>query len=177
MRHSVSSPESHFVQIYHTPPDFDDLAIISDGEVLLGLKFLTAGAFLQMQTDFPCDLPIFSAAKRWLDLYFSGHDPGFTPQYRLCGATPFRTEVATILQTIPFGATLTYGEIAHQLAEHHHCERMSAQAVGGAVGWNPLCLIIPCHRVLGAGGTLTGYSSGLNNKINLLKLEKIPYTP
>ena len=86
--------------------------------------------------------------------------------------TPFRKAVYDILLTIPYGQTMTYGEIANIIAEQNGVERMSAQAVGGAVGHNPISIIIPCHRVIGAYGSLTGYAGGLDRKIELLKLEK-----
>ena len=85
--------------------------------------------------------------------------------------TPFRKEVSEIMCQIPFGKTVTYGEIAAAIAKKHGIEKMSAQAVGGAVGWNPIGIIVPCHRVVGANGSLTGYGGGLHNKIALLRLE------
>lgn len=108
-----------------------------------------------------------------MDLYFSGREPDFTPQYKIEGLTPFRLEVINILNTIPYGKTMTYGEIAEKIAAARGIRRMSAQAVGQAVGWNPICIIVPCHRVLGAGGSLTGYGGGIDNKISLLKCEGI----
>ena len=87
------------------------------------------------------------------------------------GLTPFRREVMEILNGIPFGKTLTYGKIADMIAKEHGLPRMSAQAVGGAVGWNPIGIIVPCHRVVGANGDLTGYGGGMKNKIALLRLE------
>ena len=119
------------------------------------------------------DLSVFCSTKEWLDIYFSGRQPDFTPAYRIDGLTSFRKEVTDIMQTIPFGKTMTYGEIATLIAQKRGIRKMSAQAVGGAVGWNPLCIIIPCHRVLGADKSLTGYGGGIKNKIALLKLEGI----
>ena len=122
-------------------------------------------------------LPVFGEACRWLDIYFSGKDPGFTPKMELRG-TPFRREVWEILLGIPYGSTMTYGEIAEIVGRRHGVRRMSAQAVGGAVGHNPVSLIVPCHRVIGAGGALTGYAGGLDLKRRLLQLEKvIPLAP
>ena len=117
------------------------------------------------------ELPIFTQTCNWLDIYFSGRIPDFIPPISL-NTTPFRKAVYDILLTIPYGQTMTYGEIANIIAEQNGVERMSAQAVGGAVGHNPVSIIIPCHRVVGADGRLTGYAGGLDRKIELLKLEK-----
>lgn len=111
-------------------------------------------------------LPVFDQTVRWLEEYFAGRVPDFTPALHPRG-TPFQQAVWSILLTIPYGQTRTYGEIALQMG----IPRMSAQAVGGAVGRNPISLIIPCHRVLGAGGSLTGYAAGLERKLALLQLE------
>lgn len=106
----------------------------------------------------------------WLDIYFSGKEPGFTPP--LCmQTTQFRKAVWDIILTIPFGETMTYGEIADMIAKQKGMPKMSAQAVGGAVGHNMILLIIPCHRVVGANGSLTGYAGGLQKKIKLLAHE------
>jgi methylated-DNA-[protein]-cysteine S-methyltransferase len=116
-------------------------------------------------------LPIFEDTVRWLDLYFGGEIPGFTLDLQLEG-TPFQREVWALLLTIPYGQTTTYGELAKQLAARRGVPRISARAVGGAVGRNPVALIVPCHRVIGAGGRLTGYAFGLDRKQRLLDLEK-----
>ena len=168
-------------QSYKTPNGFDDLVMSSDGEVLTGLWFEGTrddctlrgrGDLRARKNDGPAsDLPVFRETCRWLDSYFSGRDPGFTPPYRLLGATPFREAVSREMLKIPFGATVTYGGIAATLAKKRGVAQMSAQAVGQAVGWNPICLVIPCHRVVGAGGALTGYGGGLHNKVALLGLE------
>ncbi len=113
----------------------------------------------------------FQETKRWLDLYFSGGIPDFTPPVLMKG-TAFQKAVWEILLTIPYGQTMTYGEIAGKIAKQRNLPRMSAQAVGGAVAHNPVSLIIPCHRVLGADGSLTGYAGGLEKKTALLELEK-----
>lgn len=115
-------------------------------------------------------LPLFDEAKRWLDQYFSGREPDFTPPLHLLG-TAFEREVWAILRAVPYGRTTTYGEIAAQLAQRRGLAHMSAQAVGGAVGRNPISVIVPCHRVLGADGSLTGYAGGLARKRRLLALE------
>lgn len=117
------------------------------------------------------ELRVFRQVSEWLDIYFSGKNPDFMPQYQLKNVTPFRKEVVEIMKEIPYGETLTYGEIAKTVAKNRGLERMSAQAVGGAVGWNPLCIIIPCHRVIGSDGSLTGYGGGMENKAALLAHE------
>lgn len=117
------------------------------------------------------ETPVLSEAKRWLDLYFGGQEPDFLPPLHPVG-TPFRQAVWEILLRISYGKTVTYGEISKQLAEKMGLERMSAQAVGGAVGHNEISIIIPCHRVVGSNGSLTGYAGGINRKIKLLELER-----
>lgn len=115
-------------------------------------------------------LPVFAAACRWLDLYFAGKKPDFTPQLSLHGS-PFREMVWAVLRTIPYGETTTYGEIAAKIAAQRGVAKMSAQAVGGAVGHNPIAIIVPCHRVIGKDGSLTGYAGGLQRKEWLLRHE------
>lgn len=112
------------------------------------------------------------AAKRWLDVYFSGQEPDFPIPLHPTG-TPFQLEVWEILSTIPYGHTTTYGAIAHQIATQRGIYKMSAQAVGGAVGRNKISILIPCHRVIGSDGSLTGYAGGLDKKVKLLQLEGI----
>ena len=109
-------------------------------------------------------------AKKWLDVYFSGEEPNFTPLLHPNGST-FRKAVWQILLEIPYGQTITYGEIARRIAVMKNTSHMSAQAVGGAVGHNEISIIIPCHRVVGTNGSLTGYAGGIDKKISLLKLE------
>lgn len=109
-------------------------------------------------------------AKRWLDVYFSGKMPDFMPPLHPIGSD-FRQEVWALLLQIPYGQTTTYGALAARLAAKHGTAHLSAQAVGGAVGHNPISLIIPCHRVVGASGSLIGYAGGVERKIQLLKLE------
>lgn len=117
------------------------------------------------------ETPILTEAKRWLDIYFTGKKPDFTPPLHPIGSA-FRRSVWEILLQIPYGQTATYGEIARQLAKKQGLDRMSAQAVGGAVGHNEISIIIPCHRVVGADGSLTGYAGGISKKETLLKLER-----
>ena len=117
------------------------------------------------------ETPVLTETARWLDVYFSGKDPGFLPPLHPQGS-PFRQTVWDILLTIPRGQTMTYGEIARQLAKKQGLDRMSAQAVGGAVGHNEISIIIPCHRVVGTSGSLTGYAGGIGKKEKLLELER-----
>lgn len=117
------------------------------------------------------NLPVFEQAKKWLDIYFSGKEPDFKLPLHFTG-TDFQNEVWKILYQIPYGKTITYGDIAKQLAKKKGIAKMSSQAVGNAVGHNNISIIVPCHRVVGANGSLTGYAGGINKKIALLKLEK-----
>ena len=156
---------------YQTPEGFDNMLMSTDGEVLSGLWFegsRDADKHISnlVETCRGASLPpIIRDTCQWLDIYFSGCQPDFTPAYRMQDLTPFRKAVLDVVEEIPLGQTMTYGEIAKRLKVN------SAQAVGGAVGWNPICLIVPCHRVMGANGKLTGYGGGLHNKIALLKHE------
>ncbi len=118
------------------------------------------------------ETPILLEAKRWLDVYFSGQEPDFTPPLHPIGS-PFRQEVWELLLQIPYGQTTTYGALAKQMAAKHGLSRMSAQAVGGAVGHNEISIIIPCHRVVDTSGSLTGYAGGIDKKVKLLTLEKV----
>ena len=111
-------------------------------------------------------------AKEWLDIYFSGKEPDIKVPMRFSG-TAFRNEVWEILLSIPYGKTVTYGQIAEMLAKKRGTERMSARAVGGAVGHNRISIIVPCHRVIGSDGSLTGYAGGTERKRELLKLEGV----
>ena len=120
-------------------------------------------------------MPVLGDACRWLDVYFSGREPDFTPKLHLIGSD-FRQAVWALLLQIPYGQTRTYGALAKQLAEINGGKRVSAQAVGGAVGHNPISIIIPCHRVVGSDSSLTGYAGGLEKKRYLLSLEGIDVT-
>ena len=113
---------------------------------------------------------ILKNALRWLDIYFSGQKPDFLPKLHLIG-TDFQREVWDILLEIPYGQTVTYGEIARKIADKRGLKTMSAQAVGGAVGHNRVSVIVPCHRVIGLDGSLTGYAGGIERKIRLLNIE------
>ena len=153
---------------YETPDGFDDLVMSGEGETLTGLWFASSRRISgEMREE-----PVFRVTCRWLDEYFSGRVSDFTPKFRIDGLTPFRKDVLDELMLIPFGSTASYGDIAKAISKKHGARRVSAQAVGGAVGWNPVCIIIPCHRVIGADGALTGYSGGLDNKMSLLAHER-----
>lgn len=115
--------------------------------------------------------PFHEQAKEWLAVYFSGKEPNFMPPLHLTG-TPFQLAVWELLRKIPYGKTVSYKEIAQNLAMQKNLPRMSAQAVGGAVGHNPISIIVPCHRVVSSNGSLTGYAGGIDKKIKLLTLEK-----
>ena len=117
------------------------------------------------------EIPLFTTVKQWLDVYFAGSEPDFTVPLHFTG-TAFQNEVWGILCAIPYGQTTTYSEIAKQLAARRGLPHMSAQAVGGAVGHNPISILVPCHRVVGLGGSLTGYAGGLERKRCLLALEQ-----
>ena len=107
------------------------------------------------------------------NIYFSGKNPDFIPKYKINNLTSFRQGVIGIMSTISYSSTITYNDISKIIAQKRGIKRMSSQAVGGAVDWNSICIIIPCHRVVGTNGSLTGYGSGINNKIALLTLEKV----
>ena len=165
---------------YTTPENFDDMIMVSDGVSLCSLVFKNSPdvtkAFERAagrEKEERDDLEIFARTREWLDIYFSGKNPDFLPSLSPGIRTEFCARVSEIMKEIPYGKTVTYGEIAKRIAEEKGIKRMSAQAVGGAVGLNPVCIIIPCHRVLGAKGKLTGYGGGIKNKIGLLKLEGI----
>ena len=159
-----------YVHHYNSP--LGNITLVSDGTALVGLWFDEQRFFADSlpQKHVEESLPVFKQADRWLDLYFNGRDPGFTPPVVL-RTTGFRQKICKIMLTIPYGRTMTYGTIAKTVARQKGVPRMSAQAVGGAVGHNPVSLIIPCHRVIGSGGALVGYGGGLDRKAALLELE------
>lgn len=158
---------------FHYTSPLGGITLASDSETLIGLWFDGQKYFPHklISESTEAKLPIFTQTCKWLDIYFGGKEPSFTPPISL-HTTPFRKAVYDILLTIPYGQTMTYGEIASILAEQQGMARMSAQAVGSAVGHNPISIIIPCHRVVGVDGSLTGYAGGLDKKTALLKLEK-----
>lgn len=159
--------------IYETPKGFSNMIMNSDGENLTGLWFEDSkDSFKHIVDCEEKDLEIFRTTTKWLDIYFSGKEPEFVPKYKISNLTTFRQEVIDIMNSIKFGETITYNDISKMIAKKRGMTRMSAQAVGGAVGWNPICIIIPCHRVVGANGSLTGYGGGIKNKVALLAHEK-----
>ncbi|MCI8296023.1 MAG: methylated-DNA--[protein]-cysteine S-methyltransferase [Lachnospiraceae bacterium] len=118
------------------------------------------------------NVPVFEVVKKWLDIYFSVREPDFMPPVHMIGSE-FRQQVWKLLREIPYGETITYGGLAKRLARERGLERMSAQAVGGAVGHNEISIIVPCHRVVGSDGSLTGYAGGIDKKERLLILEGV----
>lgn len=159
---------------YKTPAQYDELCMTSNGEYLTGLWFKQSSDEKKhnYKNAEEKDLPIFKQTTKWLDNYFDGIENKDTPKYLISNITPFRKRVIDIMLKIPYGKTISYGDIANEIAKDMGLRKMSSQAVGGAVGWNPICIIIPCHRVIGSDGKLVGYGGGLNNKISLLKHEK-----
>lgn len=155
---------------YQSP--LGEIILAADEEGLTGLWFAGQKYF----TVYPDkeneekEIPILKDAKKWLDIYFSGKEPSFKLPFHFNG-TDFQKQVWKILYSIPYGKTMTYGEIADILAKRKGLKRMSAQAVGGAVGKNKISIIVPCHRVIGTNGSLTGYAGGIDKKIALLKIE------
>jgi len=160
------------------------LTLASDGENLIGLWLAGQkyhGGTITGSATVQDTLPIFTLTKDWLAHYFAGHQPEAAVIPLAPIGTSFRQGVWRILQDIPYGTVLTYSDIARQMAAAMNRAHMSAQAVGGAVGHNPISIIIPCHRVIGTGGSLTGYAGGIDTKKWLLELEGVRtdgfYTP
>lgn len=168
---------TNFLSHYNSP--LGGITLASDGTALTGLWFDEQRHFGEklrsrhavVETCHGASLqPVLNDTIQWLDIYFSGGIPDFTPSIVLHGSE-FRQAVWRVLQTIPYGQTVTYGDIARQLAAERGIPKVSARAVGGAVGHNPISLIVPCHRVIGADGSLTGYAGGVERKTWLLRLE------
>lgn len=150
------------------------ITMASDGQSLTGLWFDGQKYFADNlpEEHIKRQLPVFMQAAEWLDVYFSGKAPNFTPPLSMEGISPFRKRVWEIMLEIPFGQLSTYGQIAKQIAAETG-RNVSAQAVGGAVGHNSISLIIPCHRVVGTNGSITGYAGGIDKKLALLKMEGV----
>lgn len=158
----------YYLTNYSSP--IGDMAIISDGQSINRVSFLNQKYFKPSLVDeisSEDDLEIFAKAKAYLDDYFKGLNPEIDFKLNPHG-TDFRLKVWKLLLEIPYGETVTYGQIAQKISP-----TMAAQAVGGAVGANPIAIMIPCHRVIGKNGDLTGYASGLDKKIELLKIEGV----
>ena len=160
-----------FTMEYRSP--LGKILLAADEVGLKGLWFENQKYFAAGMGENFCEerTPILTMGEKWLDVYFRGEKPDFFPPLHPAGSA-FRQEVWKFLLTIPYGHTMTYGQIAEAIASRRG-KGISARAVGGAVGHNPISLIIPCHRVVGAGGCLTGYAGGLERKIALLKIEGI----
>lgn len=158
---------------YHYDSPLGGITLASDGEALTGLWFDGQKYFAATldEDHEEKELPVFEQVKGWLDVYFSGKEPGFTPPLSM-KTTPFRKDVWEIMLTIPYGQTMTYKEIAEKIAKKRGLPSMSAQAVGSAVAHNAMSLIIPCHRVVGTDGSLTGYAGGMDKKERLLAMER-----
>lgn len=159
--------------IHHESSPLGDILLAADEVGLTGLWF--EGQKNYARTLSPesgeRELPVFRQAKHWLEVYFTGNEPAFSVPLHPMG-TAFQQRVWDFLRTIPYGNTATYGEIAKRLAAENGLAHLSAQAVGGAVGRNPISILIPCHRVIGADGSLTGYAGGVGRKRALLTLER-----
>ena len=161
----------HYINHYHSP--LGTILLAADDTGLTGLWFEGQKYFAQgldKETE-EKEFSVFQTARRWLDVYFSGQAPDFQVPLRFQG-TAFQKEVWEILLSIPYGGTTTYGAIAKQLAAKRGLPHLSAQAVGSAVGHNKISIIVPCHRVIGADGSLTGYAGGIWRKEKLLALEQ-----
>ena len=159
-----------YVSYYDSP--IGKITLGAREDVLVGAWFEGQKYFANTLPDehIPQETEILTETIKWLDMYFSGEEPNFTPPLHPSGSS-FRQAVWQILLQIPYGQTITYGEIARKMAEMKNVSRMSAQAVGGAVGHNEISIIIPCHRVIGTNGSLTGYAGGIDKKLSLLELE------
>ena len=161
-----------YITHYRSP--FGGILLAADETGLTGLWFDGAkyyAAHLDPEQE-ERETPILARTKEWLNIYFSGKEPDFLPPLHMTG-TPFQLAVWENLQKIPYGKTVTYGAIAERIAAQRGLSHMSAQAVGGAVGHNKISVIIPCHRVVGTNGSLTGYAGGIDKKAALLRLEKM----
>lgn len=162
------------VYFYQAP--FGRLTLASDGDNITGL-WIDGQKYDRATLEQPyrvCgqEIAVFAKAQQWLDIYFSGREPGFMLPLKPKGSA-FRQEVWELLQKVPYGQTTTYKEIAGEIAARRGKQTTYAQAVGSAIGHNPISILIPCHRVLGADGSLTGYAGGISVKEYLLKLEGI----
>lgn len=161
---------SIYTHNYQSP--LGEIVIASDDTAITGL-WLVGQRHFDIEVE-GCitdkDLPIFDEVSRWLDIYFTGNNPGEIPAVRMNG-TPFQLEVWQILQAVPYGKLITYREIAELIAKKRGITKMSARAVGNAVGRNPVSILVPCHRVVGSSGKMTGYAGGIERKVKLLKLE------
>lgn len=160
----------HYTSMYNSP--VGEILLASDDVGVVGVWFKDEKYYACCldKENIAKETPIIKELKRWLDIYFQGKKPDFEPPVHMIG-TPFQIEVWSTLREIPYGSTTTYNEIAKKIAKNRGLERMSAQAVGTAVGKNSINLIVPCHRVVGTNNSLAGYAGGIDKKIYFLKLE------
>ncbi len=160
------------IYTYNYQSPLGEIVIASDDTAITGL-WLVGQRHFDIELE-GCiadkDLPIFDEVSHWLDIYFTGNNPGEIPAVHMNG-TLFQLEVWQILQTIPYGKLITYREIAELIAKKRGITKMSARAVGNAIGRNPISILVPCHRVVGSDGKMTGYAGGIERKVKLLKLE------
>lgn len=164
-----------YISNYSSP--IGEITLASDRDNLIGLwiegqKYF-AGSIAKEEVTEKENLEVFAKTKEWLNEYFTGKNPSIAQLSLAPGGSEFKKAVLDILCEIPYGETMTYGEIAKKTAEKTGKESMSSQAVGGAVGHNPISIIIPCHRVVGSNGSLTGYAGGIDKKIKLLEIEGV----
>lgn len=165
----------YYTKKYQSP--MGTITMASDGAALTGLWFdgqkYYAATLPQEHEE--RELPVFTQTEQWLKYYFRGINPPFMPPLAPHGS-PFRQAVWKLMSTIPYGTCMTYGELARQLAQKRGLQYVSAQAVGGAVAHNPISILLPCHRVVGSSGSLTGYAGGIDKKLQLLQLERADLT-
>ncbi len=166
--------EKIYISNYNSP--LGNILLASNGKALIGLWIEGQKYFFNVQDKNVIqndELEIFKKTKSWLDKYFNKQKPEISELLLEPIGNKFRQEVWKILCKIPYGETITYGEIAKEIAKKMHKKTMSAQAIGNAVGHNPISIIIPCHRVVGSNGNLTGYAGGIDKKIKLLTIENV----
>jgi len=174
MRKNVYYYQMYYSTTYLSP--MGKITLASDGVNLAGLWFVGQkyyGDSISEKMAKNNDIPVFAAARNWLDRYFAGEKPAISELPLAAAGGKFRQKVWSILCDIPYGEVTTYGAIAKKMAAKMNKKSMSSQAVGGTVGHNPISIIIPCHRVVGSNGGLTGYAGGIGIKIKLLKLEEV----
>ena len=159
-------------RFYNSPLGY--LHLQSDGESLIGLTFSDCLNKSHKDKEEPCNA--LKKTIKWLDIYFSAEIPTFMPPIKIQSGSAFAREVWELLLQVPYGQLSTYGALAKQIAQRYNIAKMSAQAIGRAVGSNPIAIIIPCHRIIGANKNLVGYAGGLEKKITLLQIEGIDTT-
>lgn len=167
--------DDQYCFIYNTPSQFDDLLIRSDGKILTEVKFINSSSPLNCNVCDDFSVSVMRELAQWLDTYFSGKVPPPFTDYVISSDSIFVKRVYKLVQNISYGSYMTYGELSHLYCVTYGVKYMSAQAIGFALNRNPFHIIIPCHRVLGAKGKLTGYAGGLSNKAALLELETVPF--